>query len=65
MLRFGFTKMQLNRIEVRTIADNHGSVCLVERLGFQREGLRRAHSLEDHGIYHDGAIYGLLQGEYR
>jgi len=65
MLRFGFTCMQLNRIEVRTIADNHGSVRLLQRLGFQREGLRREHSLEDDGTYHDGAIYGLLQREYR
>ncbi|WP_020574051.1 GNAT family N-acetyltransferase [Actinopolymorpha alba] len=65
MLRFGFTRMRLNRVEAQTIADNHGSVRLLQGLGFQREGLRRAHSLEDDGTYHDGAIYGLLQRDYR
>lgn len=64
ILRFGFTRMQLNRIEAQTIADNHGSVRLLQRLGFQREGLRRAYSMEDDGSYHDGAIYGLLQRDY-
>ncbi|MET9020364.1 GNAT family N-acetyltransferase [Actinopolymorpha sp. NPDC004070] len=65
MLRFGFTRMQLNRVEAQTIADNHGSVRLLQRLGFRREGLRRAYSLEEDGTYHDGAIYGLLRHDYR
>lgn len=64
MLRFGFTRMQLNRVEAQTIADNHESVRLLQRLGFQREGLRRAYSLEDDGTYHDGAIYGLLRRDH-
>nr|WP_238345022.1 GNAT family N-acetyltransferase [Actinopolymorpha cephalotaxi] len=64
ILRFGFTTMQLNRVEAQTIADNHGSVRLLQRVGFQREGLRRAYSLEDDGTYHDGAIYGLLRRDY-
>ncbi|MGW0232098.1 GNAT family N-acetyltransferase [Actinopolymorpha singaporensis] len=65
MLRFGFTRMRLNRVEAQTIADNHESVRLLQRLGFHREGLRRAYSLEEDGTYHDGAIYGLLRRDYR
>lgn len=64
MLRFGFTRMRLNRVEAHTIADNHGSVRLLRRLGFEREGLRRAYSLEEDGTYHDGAIYGLLRRDH-
>lgn len=64
MLRFGFDEMDLNRIFARTIADNHESVRLLERLGFQREGTQRAHSLEDDGTFHDSAIYGLLADEF-
>ncbi|QGN32830.1 GNAT family N-acetyltransferase [Microlunatus sp. Gsoil 973] len=64
ILRFGFTRMGLNRVEAQTIADNHASVRLLRRLGFQREGLRRAYSMEEDGSYHDGAIYGLLRTNY-
>ena len=64
ILRFGFERLNLNRIYAGTIADNHESVRLLERLGFQREGTRRAHSWEDDGTFHDSAMYGLLKHEY-
>jgi ribosomal-protein-alanine N-acetyltransferase len=64
MLRFGFGAMDLNRVEAQTIADNHESVRLLRRLGFQRDGLRRSYSWEEDGTFHDGAIYGLLRSEY-
>ena len=63
VLRFGFERMQLHRIEAGTIADNWRSVRMLERLGFRREGTRREYSLEDDGTYHDSAMYGLLQHE--
>ena len=63
VLGFGFSDMDLNRVEAQTIADNTASVRLLERLGFQREGTRRRFSLEEDGVYHDGAIYGLLRAE--
>jgi ribosomal-protein-alanine N-acetyltransferase len=64
-LRFGFEDMDLNRVFARTIADNHESVRLLERLGFQHEGTQRAHSWEDDGTFHDSAIYGLLADEFK
>ncbi|MFO7622930.1 MAG: GNAT family N-acetyltransferase [Anaerolineales bacterium] len=64
ILRFGFEQLNLNRIYARTIADNHESVRLLERLGFQREGMFRKHSWEDDGAFHDSAMYGLLQDEF-
>jgi ribosomal-protein-alanine N-acetyltransferase len=64
ILRFGFKHMDLNRVFARTIADNHESVRLLERLGFQREGTQRAHSWEDDETFHDSAIYGLLADEF-
>ena len=59
-IRFGFSEMQLNRIEAQTIADNTSSTRLLGRLGFAREGTRRSYSWEEDGTFHDGAIYGLL-----
>lgn len=64
ILKFGFERMMLHRVEATTIADNHGSVNMLKRLGFTLEGLRREHSLEDDGLYHDGAIYGFLRSEF-
>lgn len=64
MLRFSFVQMNLNRIYAGTIADNHESVRLLERLGFVREGTKRAFSWEDDGTFHDGAMYSLLQHEW-
>ncbi len=64
IVRFGFDQMNLNRIYARTIADNHESVRLLERIGFQLEGTQREHSCEDDGTFHDSAIYGLLAREF-
>ena len=61
VVRFGFSEMQLNRIEAQTIADNEPSVRLLCRLGFALEGTRRSYSWEEDGTFHDGAIYGLLR----
>jgi ribosomal-protein-alanine N-acetyltransferase len=58
-IRFGFSDMQLNRIEAETIADNEPSTRLLGRLGFALEGTRRSYWNDD-GTFHDGAIYGLL-----
>jgi ribosomal-protein-alanine N-acetyltransferase len=64
VLNFAFSQMNLNRVDVCTIADNHGSVRMLERLGFVREGTRRGYSWEDDGTFHDSAIYGLLKAEW-
>jgi [ribosomal protein S5]-alanine N-acetyltransferase len=61
VIDYGFGAMALHRIQAHTIVDNHRSVRLLERLGFQREGTLREFSLEDDGAYHDSAVYGLLR----
>lgn len=64
IVRFGFEQLTLHRIYARTIADNHESVRLLERLGFLREGTLRKHSWEDDDTFHDSVIYGLLREEF-
>ncbi len=64
MIPFGFEQMNLNRIYASTIADNHESVRLLEKIGFLREGTKRKSSWEDNGTFHDSAMYGLLRDEY-
>ena len=64
IIPFGFNELNLHRIYASTIADNHESVHLLEKLGFRREGTRRESSWEDDGTFHDSALYGLLRREY-
>jgi [ribosomal protein S5]-alanine N-acetyltransferase len=64
VVQYGFEGMKLNRIYAVTIADNHESVRLLEKLGFVREGTQRQHSLEEDGRFHDSAIYGLLRSDW-
>lgn len=64
ILHFGFTEMNLHRIYVGTIADNHESVRLLGRLGFTLEGKKRESSWEEDGKFHDSAMYGLLRREF-
>lgn len=64
IVRFGFEQMRLNHIYAGTIADNHESVRLLERVGFHLDGIRRKFSWEDDGTFHDSALYSLLQEDY-
>jgi ribosomal-protein-alanine N-acetyltransferase len=64
VVQFGFERLDLNRLEAITVAENTRSIRLLERLGFQLEGVRREYSLEEDGALHGSAIFGLLRREY-
>jgi RimJ/RimL family protein N-acetyltransferase len=63
-IEFAFDTLGLERLEADIDPRNEASCRLVERVGFQREGLlrRRWHVA---GEATDSAMYGLLRGEYR
>lgn len=63
VISYGFTEMELNRIEAFIDPDNIPSIKLIEKLEFSREGLMRAHH-HFNGKIHDSAIYSLLRREY-
>jgi ribosomal-protein-serine acetyltransferase len=63
LLDLAFDRLELNRVELRCVPENVGSVRVAERLGFVREGvLRQAERL--HGRFVDNAVYGLLREEH-
>jgi RimJ/RimL family protein N-acetyltransferase len=64
MLRFGFDHLGLERIEADIDPRNGNSIRLVERMGFQREGLLRARWRVG-GEVQDAAYYGLLREDFR
>ncbi|MGG7517302.1 GNAT family N-acetyltransferase [Allorhizobium undicola] len=54
-----FRELELHRIEAACIPENHKSIRLLERAGFEREGLLRSY-LNINGEWRDHAIYSLL-----
>lgn len=69
LLGFGFADVEqgglgLHRVEADIDPANQGSARLLERLGFQREGLLRERWIVS-GVVSNSAIYGLLQPEWK
>lgn len=60
---FGFTEMDLNRIEAIVHPENGASLRLLERHGFAREGLMRQVLCRD-GVFYDHWLLSLLHSEW-
>jgi [ribosomal protein S5]-alanine N-acetyltransferase len=64
LLRFGFEVRNLHRIEAKVRLGNAASIRLLQKLGFQEEGmLRESLFLNNH--FFDVKIFSLLKSEYR
>jgi ribosomal-protein-alanine N-acetyltransferase len=60
MFRFGFERMNLNRIEARCIAENAASARVMEKAGMAYEGtLRQREYIK--GAYRDIKLYAILK----
>jgi len=64
MIRFGFERMSLNRIEARCIAENAASARVMEKAGMTHEGTLRQRELIK-GAYRDIEVYAILREELR
>ena len=63
IMKYGFEKMNLHRIEAEVIAFNEASIKMVESLGFVKEGTLREGKYS-YGKYWDIYRYGILRSEY-
>ena len=61
-VRFGFSTLRLHRVEAACLPENTASQTLLERNGFQREGLARAY-LRINGAWRDHLLYALVEPE--
>lgn len=64
VLRYGFEKMKLNRIQAIIDSENARSFRLVKRLGFKKEGVLRQNSYFN-GRFRDEICFSLLKHEWR
>ncbi len=64
VIRFGFGRMGLNRVQARCIAENAASVRVMEKAGMTYEGtLRESEFIR--GAYRDMKLYSILRRGYR
>ncbi len=64
MIRFGYERMNLNRIEARCIAENAASARVMQKAGMTYEGTLRQREFIK-GAYRDMELYAILKSEYR
>ncbi len=64
IIRFGFRRMDLNRIQARCMAENTASARVMQKAGMTYEGtLRESEFIK--GAYRDMEVYAILRREFR
>jgi ribosomal-protein-alanine N-acetyltransferase len=64
IVRFGFERMNLNRIEARCKIANVGSARVMEKVGLSFEGVLREHQYAK-GVFEDLKLYSILRSEWQ
>ncbi|SEF59275.1 GNAT family N-acetyltransferase [Bosea lathyri] len=62
-LRFAFSDLALHRVEAACLPNNEPSRRLLERVGFQHEGVARSY-LRINGVWADHLLYAALSGDH-
>jgi RimJ/RimL family protein N-acetyltransferase len=62
-LDYAFDECGFHKVNARVNEDNEASAAVLEKLGFEREGTKRAESIVD-GEWTDMHMYGLLADEW-
>jgi RimJ/RimL family protein N-acetyltransferase len=64
VLNHGFDRLDLHKVVAETFESNAASACVLEKLGFEKEGILRDEALVD-GKFVDLLRFGLLADEWR
>lgn len=64
VIDFGFTSLDLNRIEARYLSRNPASGRVMQKAGMQHEGRQRQHILKN-GRFEDLEYYGILRTDWQ
>jgi len=65
LVQYGLDELEFQRIDLITDPDNRASQRVAEKVGFQREGVLRAHLRHPDGRVRDSVMFSLLPGELR
>ncbi|WP_255194819.1 GNAT family N-acetyltransferase [Halorarius litoreus] len=63
VVEFGFAELNLNRVQTAVFEPNRPSQRVMEKLGFEREGVQRQAQHID-GEFYDSYLYGMLREEW-
>ncbi len=64
LIRYAFTGLHLNRVEMRMIASNNSSKKIPLRLGFELEGILKEYQISKAGHFENVEVYGLLKKDW-
>ncbi|MHC1549816.1 GNAT family N-acetyltransferase [Phyllobacterium sp. K27] len=62
IIPYAFTKLRLHRLEAACIPSNERSIRLLEKAGFQREGLLRSY-LKINGMWQNHLLFSLIEDD--
>ena len=65
IIKFGFQEIGLNRIQAVVMPENQGSEKLLEKAGFQNEGILREYENWGEKGFVDVSIFSLLKREHQ
>lgn len=60
--QFSFDALDVNRVQADVMSGNDACMTVLERLGFEREGVQRERLFKDGG-YHDVVLFGLRRNQ--
>jgi len=63
LVGYAFRELNAHKVEAEVQADAPASERVLEKLGFQQEGVRRDHYFKD-GDYRDISLWGALESEF-
>jgi RimJ/RimL family protein N-acetyltransferase len=63
LVAYAFTELRFHRVQAKVFDENRASQRVLEKVGFEREGVLREHWFR-HGRHEDVHLYGLLVDEW-
>ena len=63
LIKFGFSELNLNRIQIKCAPENVKSNNIPKRLGFSFEGIERCSEFVREGVFRDANVWSLLKSE--
>ena len=63
LIKFGFSELNLNRIQIKCAPDNVKSNKIPQRLGFTLEGIERDSEFVREGVFRDANVWSLIKKE--